>query len=88
MFLLLLLRFVIVVLSLMFVITQFLVPLVTGTILFPMFRKSREELLKEQTEIKAQLDDQEIASSIQTLKNELDGKKNPPDASPSEKIVP
>jgi fatty acid desaturase len=64
-------RLLLIVLGLAFVITQVLAPLLTGTILFPMFRKSRTALLAEKQEVTAQLDDTELESTVVSLKQKL-----------------
>jgi len=71
MFLLVFLRFIFVPLAIVFIITQIMWPLLAGTVLFPMFRKSRETLLAEKQELEAQLTDQDLADNVTDLKNEL-----------------
>lgn len=71
MFLLRLLIVAAVFFSIVFVGTQILIPLLTQTPLFPMFRSKRAQLLNELVETKAQLDDQSLAASVAELKRKL-----------------
>lgn len=71
MVLLILLRYLLILVGLAFGVTQILLPLVSGTILFPMFRKSREDLLAQKAELIAQIDDTELQSNVVSLKKKL-----------------
>lgn len=69
--LLILLRYFGMILIATIVLTQILIPVLTGTVLFPMFRKAREELLDEEKEVKAKLEDIELATNVLSLKKKL-----------------
>lgn len=69
--LLIFLRYLLIFLGIALVATQVLIPLVTGTILFPIFRKSREVLLAEKAELTAQIDDTDLQSNVISLKQKL-----------------
>lgn len=71
MFLLILLRYAVMLVIAAVVLTQILIPVLTGTVLFPMFRKAREELLDEEKEVKAKLEDVELATNVLSLKKKL-----------------
>jgi hypothetical protein len=71
MLLLRLFQFIAIALAIAFVVTQIAIPLFTSTLVFPMFRKPRKELLAELNEVQAQLDDQDLSEKVVSLKAEL-----------------
>lgn len=66
-----LVQFVAIALLLAFALTQVILPMLKGTPLFPMFRKSRNELESKASELRGELEDQELAKEVSKLEKKL-----------------
>lgn len=68
---LILIRFVVYALVVLFVGTQVILPLVTGSRLFPMFRKARNHIENEIRETREKIHDMEMQNELTSLKAKL-----------------
>lgn len=83
-----LLRFlipIIVIALIAFLVTQVLIPLLSRSVLFPMFRRTRTETLAEIQETRAQIVDEELKDTLEDLQEQLKAKQA--DDQPTEPTV-
>lgn len=66
---------IVIALVLLVLVTQVLNPLLSDTIMFPIFRRKRTVLMNEIVETKAQLGDADLESSLAALKEQLKNKQ-------------
>lgn len=59
----------------LFLVTQVLYPLLSDSIMFPIFRRKRTVLMNEIVETKAQLGDADLESNLAALKEQLKNKQ-------------
>ena len=64
--------FTLVILFVAFMGTQVILPLIQGTVLWPMFRKSRLALESDLRELKEQLDEEELFWKVCELRKQVD----------------
>jgi len=73
MFLLRLIEIITIAFALALILSQVVVPLVTGRKLFPAFRKSRNKIEDEIREVQEQLEDKELQTTLNELHEKLEG---------------
>lgn len=67
-------QFIFVALFVAFMITQVIVPIIKGSPLFPMFRTKRNELMAKVSDLKEDLEDENLAEEAKKLEKKLGSK--------------